>query len=191
MFDSKAFSLSRGAIHELRDAVFLKDRDLRYVYVNRAYLRLNNLNAESVIGSTAHAVLPDQTAETCHRMDQRVIATGRAEVHETTHQISGPGFMRSHITLTPSRDARGNIIGLMGIVRDITAEYDRQLNSYAMEQCLSGQDTRPLIPICSGCRAFRSPAGAWFHPEIPAALQTQNAYLTHSLCQSCSGLFTD
>ena len=181
--------LLTSAIDSMSNVVFVKDVNLRYVYANKAYLAKNQIVLEQLIGRTAKEVLPEPTASQCDKMDRAVLTDGKCSVVEATFQVKGPAFERAEISLTPTRNSQGEVVGVMGIVRDISVQYERELNALAMAEYFQGKDERRHRPVCSGCKCFRDVDGNWVEPGVGKPIQAKDAYLTHTFCKHCSDLF--
>jgi two-component system, cell cycle sensor histidine kinase and response regulator CckA len=71
------------------DPIFVKNNDHRVILANRAFYDLFGLDEDAVIGNTL--VETDQAVEEKHsfEVDQRVLATGRPEVHEESRTLNG------------------------------------------------------------------------------------------------------
>lgn len=111
-----------SVLNTIFDRVFLKDLDGRVTFVNQAFLRSFDLTPEQVLGKQHEEFLPPPMVDPCKEADQRVIVSGEATCLET-HWID-PESGKKHYSEThksPLRDAVGNITGIVGISRDITA----------------------------------------------------------------------
>src|SRR5947209_4072669 len=113
-------ALLRAVLNEIPDPVFLKDRDGRMLIANRAALNVIGKPAEDVLGKTSSEYLDNpQLGFELLESDDRVLETGAAE---STEQVL-PGRAGPRLFLTtksPFRDDEGNLIGVIGISRDIT-----------------------------------------------------------------------
>jgi PAS domain S-box-containing protein len=102
------------------DPIFLKDRESRLLLANPATYALIGKPATACLGKTDEQFY-DHPADGRAIManDRRIMASGQTEiVEETVNTPSGP---RHYLTTkAPYRDAAGNIIGLIGVGRDIT-----------------------------------------------------------------------
>jgi AraC-like DNA-binding protein len=97
---------------------WIKDRDGRYEWVNRGFLMNYALErVEQVIGRTDHDLSPAHLADQYRLDDERVLA---GEPVENRLELVGR-FDRtatwSQTTKLPVRDARGRIVGTLGITR--------------------------------------------------------------------------
>jgi PAS domain S-box-containing protein len=112
-------NLLRAIFDTARDAIFAKDRDLRYVKVNRAMCELWGVGESHLIGKTAAEALGREVGEVADREDRHVL-DGRVVETESEHPI-GPVLHTFSTIKVPLRDDSGEVIGLCAIVRDITA----------------------------------------------------------------------
>ncbi len=112
-------------VESAQDAIFFKDLDSRYVVVNDATLEAFGLRGEEVIGRNDLEIMPSrEEAEKNIHDDQLVFKRGRPS--QITKHMTGTGGEEHwfQATKTPRFDGEGNVIGLIGIGRDIT-EYKR------------------------------------------------------------------
>ena len=103
------------------DYIYFKDLDSKFILVNKkAAEALGCKNPAEAVGKSDFDFFPD-IAEKTRLDEQRIIDTGKAQIDEplcirfadgSNHWVS--------ITKTPINDKHGNIIGIMGISRDIT-----------------------------------------------------------------------
>lgn len=109
----------QAILHGTTDAIFLKDRDGRYLLVNPAAAHVMGCRIEDALGNSDHAFFPDHMIAQMRAADQRVMTSGQQiEIHE---EILIAGEIRSHLTVkAPYRDANGTIQGVIGISRDIS-----------------------------------------------------------------------
>lgn len=101
------------------DAVFVKDDEGRYLYVNNAVSDLTGIERDAFIGRADRDIWPIASAwQAIEAKDRAVLDTGRTETVEETNP-NAPS--RSLLTTKGVvRDVRGRQIGLFGISRDIT-----------------------------------------------------------------------
>jgi len=70
--------LLRAIIDGSSDAVFVKDRAGRYLFLNDSAAAMLGRAPADVVGRTDHDVLPAEVAAGFVAMDQRIMAAGRA-----------------------------------------------------------------------------------------------------------------
>jgi len=118
----KNLLLLQGITESTTDAVFVKDREGRYVMVNPAAARFVNRTVEDVIGKTDVEIFTPETGRPIMEKDRQILQTGETVTNE--EQGTAAGVTRTFLTTKgPFRDPNGNITGVLGIARDIT---DRQ-----------------------------------------------------------------
>lgn len=129
----QSHNLLRAVIEGTTDAVFVKDRQGRYVMINTAGARFLGKTAAEVIGKDDTEVFSFDTARTIMEGDRRIMATGEIQTYEDVGTAAG--VTRTYLsTKGPYRDAQGNIIGLIGISCDITERKRAEVLSHARAQ---------------------------------------------------------
>jgi PAS domain S-box-containing protein len=116
---TRALSLLRAVADGTPDAVFVKDRKGKYLLFNEAAARFVGQSVADVLGKDDTDIFDARSATIILANDRRVMETGRAEMHEG--ELTAAGVTRTYMaTKAPYRDANGQVIGLVGISRDIT-----------------------------------------------------------------------
>ncbi|HOO57382.1 MAG TPA: PAS domain-containing protein [bacterium] len=101
------------------DSVFIKGTDLRYRDVNAAMEQLFGATHDELIGKTDLELFGAEAAEHIEKSDKKVLA-GEVVNEEHTKPV-GDRMITFHVIKTPMRNEDGEIDGLCGIARDITA----------------------------------------------------------------------
>ncbi|MCU0516801.1 MAG: PAS domain S-box protein [Oscillatoria sp. Prado101] len=131
---TESYILLRSVIESTVDPVFVKDIEGRYVTLNGACARVFCKSLEEIIGKDDTELLPAEIALQIMANDRRIMTAGVPEIVE--ERVAAPEMMRTYLsTKSPWRDSEGNIIGLIGIARDIS-ERKRQ------EEALRRSETR-------------------------------------------------
>jgi PAS domain S-box-containing protein len=116
-------NLLRTLIDNIPDAVYIKDRESRFVLCNREVLRRKALRSlEEIVGRSDSDFYPPELAQSVYAREQAVMQTGRPLVNHERYVIdptSGSATWNL-TTKVPLRNSAGEIIGLVGIGRDIT-----------------------------------------------------------------------
>jgi two-component system, sensor histidine kinase and response regulator len=107
----------------LPDNIYFKDRDSRFLAVNRAMLSWIGLKDQSeILGKTDQDLFAGEHADAALADEQKIIATDQpiVGIEEKETWADGRETWVS-TTKVPWRDASGNVIGTFGLSRDITA----------------------------------------------------------------------
>ncbi|KXP01401.1 EAL domain-containing protein [Tsukamurella pseudospumae] len=114
----RATELLQAVIDTAPDLVYIKDRAGRYQYVNAAVAGLMGVRAQDAVGHD-DTVLFAAIAETLMATDRAIMETGIG--HEVEEYVEVDGTRRTYLSnKAPYRDGTGEIVGLIGISRDIT-----------------------------------------------------------------------
>ena len=111
-------SLLAQVVNHSSAAVFVKDRDGRFLYVNREFERLTGRPAGDLVGRLDHELFPS-SAEAFRHNDTRVLEEGQPiDFEEVVHTEGGARTYLSH--KFPLLDDAGRACGVCGISTDIT-----------------------------------------------------------------------
>jgi len=112
-------SLLRGITEGTTDGVFVKDLQGRYLMINSAGAAFAGRSADEIVGKTDLDLFSADTAEVVRQKDRQVLTQGVTQTFEESGTSNG--VCRVYLsTKGPYRDAHGEIIGLLGVARDIT-----------------------------------------------------------------------
>lgn len=113
-------------LDNLPSPILLKDKDLRFVAINNAFINQCGRPATSILGKTDTDIWPKALSPGFTDMDKEVIKTGKAvTVHELV--AYGKNNVRMHETFkTPIFDDQGQVIGTAGIGHDISKLKDTE-----------------------------------------------------------------
>lgn len=112
----------RTLIEHLDQAIFLKDRELRYLTVNPIFCNAVGKCEDELRGKTIRELFPDTPlTEQSRAIEQRVLRENRSI--ETEELIKIKGQTRTvRINRTPVKDETGNVVGVLGICWDVTEQ---------------------------------------------------------------------
>jgi PAS domain S-box-containing protein len=115
-------NLLRSLIDNLPDYIYVKDTSGRYVIDNISHQRfLGAHSLEDVVGKTTADFFPPELARVFSLDDDVIIQTGRILLNREERIVVRDGRARWHSTTkVPLRNSAGDIVGLVGIGRDIT-----------------------------------------------------------------------
>ncbi len=123
-------NLLKAVIEGSSDPIFMKDRESRLIFGNSALFRVWGKREHEVIGKRDSDLYENPAiAEALMENDCRVMESGQSQIIEESVQTREG--LRIYLSMkTPYRDVSGEIVGVIGIARDITerkgAEGDRE-----------------------------------------------------------------
>ena len=175
----KTLSLLQAIAESASDSIFAKDLDGRYTFCNRAAAAAMGRTPADVIGKTNEELFGAETATRISDHDKQAIAGREIEITEVNQAAPGAdgattaGTARFVLsTKGPLRDAGGQIIGMIGIARDITErqQLDEELARYRDKlEALVAERTRELE------------SAARLNRDISDATPARVAYWDHEL----------
>lgn len=113
--------LLRTLIDNLPDAIYVKDLEGRKVVANRTDLDLMGFDSEEeVIGKTDLELFPGETGSQGYQEDQQILRKEKPILNFESEFTDNRGVRHWHMTTkVPLKDEAGNLMGLVGIGRDI------------------------------------------------------------------------
>jgi len=114
-------ALLRNLIDSLPDLVFYKDNNSVYLGCNRAFEEFAGCPDTELIGQTDFKLFSLEMAEFFYQQDQKIFTTGQTQ--KTEEWVNYPNGQRVLLDIirTPFLTLNGEILGLIGTSRDITA----------------------------------------------------------------------
>jgi diguanylate cyclase (GGDEF)-like protein/PAS domain S-box-containing protein len=149
-------NLLLSVLDSLPDHVYVKGSDRRYILINAVGRRLRDMGSnDEVVGKSARDFYPPQLAAQFDVEDQAVMATGGSLINREQSTVDASGKRTWHLTTkVPLRGPNGEILGLIGMNRDITerrrAEEQVRVAASALESTAEG------VMICDAERRIVS-----------------------------------
>jgi PAS domain S-box-containing protein len=110
----------QALINAMPDMVVFKDLQGRYLVVNKALEEYTGVAREKLVGRTNDEILPSDLAEYCNRSDEQALRCPRpTQAEEQAAGRDGKKMFFDTIK-APIHDARGSLIGLVAVSRNIT-----------------------------------------------------------------------
>lgn len=119
---SQERELLRTLVDNLPEEVYVKDRERRFLLVNEWVMRSVGVqSADEIIGKRDEDFLPPYLAKQFADEEETIMRTGIPLLNDEHTPPHKPSPQRWYLrTKLPLRDVAGNIIGLVGLGRDIT-----------------------------------------------------------------------
>lgn len=136
-------NLLQNLMDNIPDHIYFKDNESRFIRINKAQAKLLGLNSpEEAVGKTDFDFFSPEFARIAYEDEQRIFRTGQAQISKVEKTVRPDGYTEwVTATKVPVRDAQGNIVGLVGISRDITElkHAEEKLEKYAQELQIAKQ----------------------------------------------------
>ena len=115
--------LLNSLLSSVPDAIYFRDAGGKFIRANAAATsRLGIDDPTRVVGRTPFAIADHETAQRVHGRDEDVLSTGTPQLYELERR-GGPGQPAWDLaTRVPLFDAEGCVVGIIGIVRDVTEQ---------------------------------------------------------------------
>ncbi len=118
-------ALERNLLHSLLDhtpdAIYFKDMEGRYLKVSKSLADMIGTDPDHVVGKTDYDFFPEEQAKRMTEEDKKVIQTGVPINYEKKISPKKGEERWISVTKVPHRNNNGEIVGVFGISRDITA----------------------------------------------------------------------
>jgi len=162
----EAADLLNGLIESSADAIFVKDREGRYVLANSAFARFIGKDRETIGGQTDADLLDPELSERGREIHARVLRTGERHVSDLTMIAPGadagdPDSQRVLQTIyAPIRADGGDIVAVAAISRDVTDERRAAAELRAEKERAEAADDSKTRFLAAASHDLRQPVQA-------------------------------
>ena len=113
--------LIQTLMDNIPDSIYFKDNENKFILVNKAKADHWDLKPEDMIGKTDYDFLDKETAEQAFKDDNQILQTGKPILDKIEKITGSDGLTRwFSVTKVPRYNKKGDIIGTMGISRNVT-----------------------------------------------------------------------
>jgi len=161
----RTLALMQAIAEGSSDAIFAKDRQGRYLLCNRTASRLLGKPIDEILGKDDRSVFPMEQAAAVMANDAAVMVEDRLETYEEALDTrDGPCVYLA--TKGPLHDEAGQVAGIFGISRDITARKRAEAALLASEST-----NRTLLgAMADGMFVAQDHAFVFANPSLPRML---------------------
>ncbi len=172
------------------DAILSESLDGTVLSWNAAAERMYGYRADEIVGRSISMLIPSYRPNELPGILQRVRQGELVEGFETVRVCKNGEAIDVSVTLSPIRDASGQVIGASAVSRDITQRKREEQERIKLIQDLTDalaqvKTLGGLLPICASCKKIRDDKGYWQQVETYIK-QHSNADFTHGICPECA-----
>jgi PAS domain S-box-containing protein len=141
----KEETLFRALMDNMPDTIYIKDVECRFLDGNPCQVEITKAGTHAnLLGKTDFDFYPKDIAKIFYKDDKHVLETGKPVINKEEIGFDAEGNIRvKSTTKVPFRDKDGNILGLVGIGRDITKQ--KEAEEKLKEQAQSLQEVNVLL----------------------------------------------
>jgi len=135
----------QALVENLDQAIFVKDRELRFTYVNPQFCQFVGRTSEDLIGQRDEDFFPAELAARYPKGDQQVIDTGKPL--DTIEEFSAPDGTTRYIQVVKKPLRAGDEINaIQGIFWDVTSRILAEQNSKENQEHFYSFPAPPATP---------------------------------------------
>lgn len=184
-------------VESSEDAIYGKNLEGLIVSWNPAAERLFGYSAEEIVGSSVDVLFPSGRRDELRDILSRIRKGETVGIRETERRHKSGKHLPISVTVSPIKNANGEIIGASAIACDISErkQAERELRRLAaerkdvveqLEKTLKHMKTlHGLLPICAFCHRIRNDDGSWERFESYISRHSE-ADFTHGFCPECN-----
>ncbi len=119
---TREYDLLQGLMDNIPDTIYFKDKASRFTRINKAQAEMIGIeDPEDAIGKTDFDFFNKELAENAFKDEQELMKSGKAILSKLEKLINARGETK-YVTATkmPLRNSKDEIIGMVGISRDVT-----------------------------------------------------------------------
>ncbi len=173
-------ALLSSLLNSIPDLIFYKDVAGVYLGCNTAFAEFAGRSVADIVGKTDFDMFPHEVAAFFREQDLEMMAQGEPRHNDEWVDYQDGRRVLLDTLKTPFYDTDHNLLGLIGISRDMTATYRSQEElrrlGYVVEQSLDGT----AVANMNGIVEFANPAWAAMHGYTVAELIGQHLSIFHT-----------
>jgi two-component system, sensor histidine kinase and response regulator len=109
-------------LDNIPDKIYFKDKESRFLMVSRSFIKAYAKDEnDTIVGKTDFDIFTEEHARPAFDGEQRIISTGEAIINLSEKETQPDGTVSWGLTTKiPVRNTAGEIIGTLGVTKDIT-----------------------------------------------------------------------
>ncbi|WP_340820773.1 PAS domain S-box protein [Methanolobus sp. WCC4] len=119
-------TLLKGLLDSIPDMIFFKDLQGKYLGCNSEFSKFAGKQKDEIIGFTSHDIFSKEKADIFTKNDKLMMKEGKIRHDEVWANYHDGLKVLLDIIKAPLRDSTGDIIGLVGVGRDITENWNAE-----------------------------------------------------------------
>lgn len=169
--------------------IYSHDRDGNFTYLSPSVVNVLGYSQDEFMGHYATFITDSPINKDVEAHTNAGLRGEKQEPYEAEFWHKNGNRVHMRVTEVPLFDDNGNVLGIEGIVQDITklkrAEADRESAIKKLEKALSEIKTlRGILPLCSFCKKIRDDKGYWEQVDVYINKHSE-ADISHGICPEC------
>lgn len=163
--------LIKDLLHCTPDFIYFKDVNGKYVAVSDTVANHFNSNVSDIIGKSDLDFFSGEQAEAMLIEDKKIITTGEAVKDKIERKVCPNGSeVWVSVTKSPWKDNSGEIVGIIGVCRDVTERIEREKHILDMLSIATHDIRSPLSSIGSMVKLLIRGAFGSFDESVKVTL---------------------
>lgn len=169
--------------------IYSHDMDGNFTYLSPSVVNVLGYSQDEFMGHYTEYLTDSPINNDVMEHTNSALRGEKQEPYEAEFWHKNGNRVHLRVTEVPVLDENGNVLGIDGIVQDITefkqAEADRASALKKLENALSEIKTlRGILPLCSFCKKIRNDKGYWEQVDVYIQKYSE-ANISHSICPEC------
>jgi two-component system, cell cycle sensor histidine kinase and response regulator CckA len=149
----------RTLLQTIPDLIWLKNPDGVYLNCNARFERCFGAKESEIVGKKDHDFVDDDLADSFREHDRIAMAAGKPSINEEWLTFANDGHREFVETIkTPMYDSDGNMIGVLGVSRDITAARKAEETEKRLATAIEHAAEGVIITDATGIIQYINPA---------------------------------
>jgi PAS domain S-box-containing protein len=169
--------------------IYSHDLDGTFTYLSPSIVNVLGYTPDEFIGNYTDYMTDSPINRDAQEHTNAALRGEKQEPYEAEFLHKSGHRVHLRTTEVPVLDDKGMVLGIEGIVQDITelkrAEADRENAIKKLEKALSEIRTlRGILPLCSFCKKIRDDDGYWEQVDVYIHKYSE-ADISHGICPEC------